>query len=83
MAEAYPGEEMNIADTAVNVLLTVVIVFIFGFVCFSTLNKNETYLAATDCVGERWEEYEAMTGNVPPVELERTWYRECVDNLKG
>ena len=74
---------MNVAETAVNVLLTAVIVFIFGFVCFSTHNKNEAYLAATDCVGERWSEYEAMTGDVPPVELERTWYRECVENLKG
>ena len=74
---------MNIADTALNFLLTVVAIFIIGFVCFKTLNKNEAYLAATDCVGERWEEYEAMTGDVPPVELEQAWYRECVNNLKG
>lgn len=70
---------MNTTETIGNVLLGGIVIFVFGFVCLSTLNKNETYLAATDCVGEKWEEYEAVRNNIPSVELEQAWYRECAE----
>ncbi len=82
MVETYAGEEVN-TETITNIFFVGMGIFAFGFVCFFTFNKNEAYLAATECVGEHWEEYETRTGDMPPVYLEQMWYRECIDGLKN
>ena len=33
--------------------------------------------AASQCVSDRWLEYEERTGNMPSVELEKQWYAGC------
>ena len=74
---------MKRADVVTEALGAATIITLFGAMMFMTLQRNEAVLAVSDCVGEKWEEFETRTGTMPSIELEREWQQECVAILKG
>ena len=38
---------------------------------------RERVYAVSECVSERWAEYEEITGSMPSVEIEKEWYKSC------
>ena len=53
-----------------------------GAIYFMALDRNEAYMATSDCVNVKWEEYEGQTGTMPSVPLEQMWWRECAEEVR-
>lgn len=45
--------------------------------------RNEAVYTVSDCVIERWSEYETRTGRMPTIELERSWWSGCAEKNSG
>jgi hypothetical protein len=77
------GGSMSNEDSGFEILGVITLVVLFSAMVMMTLNRNEAALAVSDCVNDKWEEFESRTGEMPSVELEHEWRKECIETLKG
>ena len=60
-----------------------VAVAVLGLLSVMAADNDEKLLALSDCVTDRWEEYETQTNRMPSVSMEKEWYAECGAELRG
>ena len=50
---------------------------------FCTGPQSDRIGEINDCVIDLWTEWEDRHGEIPPVELERQWHRDCADKASS
>lgn len=44
---------------------------------------KEAVYSVSDCVVDRWSEYENLTETMPTIEMEREWWKQCAESNNG
>ena len=48
----------------------------------SIVSYQDQIMSVSGCVSDHWREYEDRTGQMPSVEVEESWHRDCLRVVK-